>query len=247
MEEFLVPIGIFVIGVITGFMDSTVGSGGLVSIPMLIFAGLPPHVAIATDRFGTVGQGIGAFVSFWKARKIVWEFVLLFSLLAFVGGFVGANVLLFIADYPLEKIIGAILLLTIPLLFFKPHLGIKRVAVGVVRKIIGSIIYVLVMVYNGIFGTGSGPLATYNLLEFFGLTMLQAAATNVIPWFVLSATTLVIFLQNGIVDFGNGIALLLGMIVGGYIGARFLIRIGDVWVKRVFIVVVIFFGIRLLF
>lgn len=246
MEELIVIIGIFVIGIITGFLDSTVGSGGLVSIPMLIFAGLPPQVAIATDRFGIVGGVIGSFLRFWRAKKIVWQYVPLFSIIAIVGGYIGANLLITIPPDNLEKIIGSILLCTLPLLFFKPHLGVTRIAVGIGKKIVGSIIFFILMIYYGFLGTGAGPLVTYNSLQFFGFTILESNATKAIPWFLFSTTSLIIFTQNGIVDFGKGVSLIAGMFVGGYIGTHALLKIGDVWVKRVFIAVVIFFGIKLL-
>lgn len=60
---------LFFVGTIAGFFGSTVGGGSLLSIPFLIFLGLPPQVAIATDRFGGLGQATTALFKFWKSKK----------------------------------------------------------------------------------------------------------------------------------------------------------------------------------
>ncbi len=247
MQEFILPFGIFLTGIATGLVDSTVGSGGLISIPMLIFLGLPPQIAIATDRFGVIGGVIGSLLKFWKAKKILWQYVPLFSLIAIIGGYIGANLLIKIKPDNLEKIIGIILLLTIPLLFLKTHLGITRMTVGIGKKIVGSIIFFILMVYNGFLGTGVGPLVTYNSLHFFGFTILESNATKIIPWLLYSIISFAIFMQHGFVDFSKGLNLIAGMFIGGYIGTHTLIKIGDAWVKRLFIAIVIISAIKLLF
>jgi len=77
--------------------------------------------------------------------------------------------------------------------------------------------------------------------------MLEVLATNIIPWLALTISSLVIFALNGIIDYKIGIVLLIGMTVGGYIGAHVAIKKGDLWVKRLFVFLVIISGIKLLF
>ena len=69
MPEIITLLLVLLIGLVTGFFDSVVGAGGLISVPSLIFLGLPPQVAIATDRFGILGQTFAALVKFWKAKN----------------------------------------------------------------------------------------------------------------------------------------------------------------------------------
>ncbi len=247
MSEFLIPLGVMLLGVIVGFADSIVGSGGLLSIPMLIFFGLPPQVAIATDRLGSVGQIIGALAKYWKAQEIVWKYVPIFSILSLLGAVIGANILLSIDPTIMQRVIGAFLLLTLPILFVRNHKEVKRVADGIVRKVVGYSVYFLIMVYNGFLGTGADPLVIYCSRLFFRLSIIKSNATTMIPWFILSVVSLVIFTQKGIVDYSVGIMLLVGMTIGGYIGAHTLLKISDTWVKRLFISVVLISGVKLLF
>ncbi|MBI3577522.1 TSUP family transporter [Candidatus Gottesmanbacteria bacterium] len=237
---------VFLIGLAAGFVDSTVGSGGLISIPGLIFLGLPPQVAIATDRLGSAGQTAAALLTFWKAKKIRWNYVIPFTFLAIIGSYLGARLLITIDPKMLEKIIGLMLVVVLPFLFLKKSLGTTRKKTNIVQKIIGFVNYFFIMIYNGFFGTGSGPFAIFNTMYFFGFTVIESNATGIIPWFALSILSLVVFAQSGIIDWQKGIIFLAGMAAGGWLGARVAVTKGDVWVKRLFVVVVILSGIKLL-
>lgn len=247
MDWIITPFLVLLTGIAAGFLDSTSGGGGLISIPFLIFFGLPPQVAIATDRLGTIGQESAALFKFWQAKKILWEYVPILSIMGLVGAVIGANILLNIDSRYLQKIIGILLLAVLPLIIFNKEIAIKRNFTTRLKKGLGFVLYFFVMVYNGIFGAGAGPLSTYNFLYFFGFTIVEANATNTIPWLILGLSSLIIFMLNGIVDYKNGVALLIGMTTGGYIGAHVALKKGDAWVKRLFLIVVIISSIKLLF
>lgn len=103
------------------------------------------------------------------------------------------------------------------------------------------------MTFGGFFGQGTGPLVFYVFTYFLGFTMIEVLATGVIPWFVLSVSSLVIFALHGIIDYKNGLMLFIGMAIGGYLGAHVAIQKGDVWVKRLFVLFVIASSIKMLF
>ena len=247
MSELTLQLVVFLIGITAGFADSTVGSGGLISIPALIFLGFPPQVALATDRLGSVGQTAAALVKFWRAKKIHWRLVPMFTLLAVLGSLVGARLLITVNADVLQKIVGFLLILLLPFLFYNKPIGIKPYHPSFLKTTVGLVIYFLIMVYNGFFGTGSGPFALYTALYFFGLTIIEANATGTLPWFILSISSLVVFANNGIIDYQNGVMLLLGMTIGGWLGARTAVVKGDAWIRKLFIAVVILSSVKLLF
>jgi len=247
MIDIIILIFVFAIGLATGFLDAVIGSGGLVSIPSLIFIGLPPQVAIATDRLGTIGQHFGSLPKFWKEKKIIWKYVPPFALISIIGTYVGANILLNVDPNILTKLVGIIVLSFLPLVFIKRNLGIKRKETTKTKKTIGHFFYFFVMVYAAFIGGGSGLLIFYTLMIFFGFTVIDSIATSSIPWFLLSIFSLIIFSINGIVDYTIGIVLFISMLLGGYIGAHVAIKKGNKWVKSLFAIVVIISGIKLLF
>ena len=247
MPEIVTLLMVLIVGLVTGFFDSIVGAGGLISVPYLIFLGLPPQVAIATDRFGVLGQTFAALVKFWKAKKIVWKIVPILTIISIIGSIVGANILLNIDQKILESAVGVLIFILLPLIFLKKDLGIKRNEMSKNKKIIGLVVYFLIMTFGAFFGQGTGPMIFFALTYFLGFTMLEVLATNIIPWLALTISSLVIFALHGIIDYKIGMVLLIGMTVGGDIGALVAIKKGDLWVKRLFVLLVIISGIKLLF
>lgn len=238
---------IFIVGAFTSFIGSIVGGGGLISIPFLIFLGLPPQAAIATNKLGAIGMGIGAIPKFWKAKKIIWKYVIQFTILGIAGAFLGATLLLSINEAVLAKVVSIILLAFLPILFFKKKIGVKRHETGSAKKALGYGLYFLIMIYTGFFGGGAGILIFYALMLTFGLTIIEANATDMIPWIIATVVSFIVFAVNGIVNYAYGIPLMLGMILGGYIGAHTAIKKGDMWVKSLFAVIVVASAVKLLF
>lgn len=247
MSEVGTLIATFFIGVVASAVGAMVGGGGLLSIPFLIFVGLPPQVAIATNKMGSVGLSLGAIVKFWKEKKILWKYVPIFAFLSLVGAYVGANALLSINEEVLSGVVGVIILLLLPLLFLKKDLGLVRSKSTRVKRGIGLVLYTAIMVFGGFFGGGAGTLVLYTLMIFFGFTIIESNATDIIPWFLLSLFSLIILAINGIVDYKIGVTLFVGMLVGGYIGAHIAVKKGDKWVRAIFAFIVIISGLKLLF
>ena len=160
---------------------------------------------------------------------------------------IGANILLTIDKEILKKIVGTIIILIIPFIFFKKDIGIKKKETTKTKRVFGYFIYFIIMIFGGFFGGGAGTLMLYTLTIFFGFTIVEANATDIIPWFLLSLSSLIIFAMNGIVNYPFGIALFFGMLIGGNLGAHTAIKKGDQWVKTLFVVVVIISGIKLVF
>lgn len=247
MEQFIALILVFIIGFIASFIGAIAGGGGLISIPFLIFIGLPPQIAIATSKFGSIGLGVGAAFKFWREKKILFDYVLLLSIIGLAGAYIGANILLNISQDILSKVVGFILLLLLPTIFLKKETGLKRNTVSKNKRILGYLIYFFIMIFGGFFGGGGGTLAIYTLMIFFGFTIVESSATDIIPWFLMSLFSLIIFMANGIVNYLYGISLFFGMLAGGYVGASAAVKKGNKWVKVIFAMVLIFSAIKLIF
>ena len=116
---------VFIVAFLASFIGSMVGSGGLLTIPLLVLLGLPAEVAIATSKFGGVGINLGSIYEYAKNGKVVWRYVIPFSLLAISCGAVGASILISIDKGILASSVGIILLILLPLLFIKDY-GIAR-------------------------------------------------------------------------------------------------------------------------
>lgn len=244
--EIIQLIATFLIGIFASFIGAMVGSAGLVTIPFLIFLGIPPHVAIATHKFGAIGLKIGALTKFGKADLIKKNYLLPFSLIGIVSAFLGAQILLRIDKELLSNIVVVLLLVILPVLFVKKDIGIVHQTTSKLKQRIGYLFYFLAMVFSAFFGGGSGTIVLYVFMYFFGFTIVQASATAMIPSLVLNFIVLVIFALNGIIDYAVGLTLFLGMLIGGRLGASTAINKGNTWVKSLFALVVIVLVIKII-
>lgn len=240
MISFLAGIGACFIGAISG-------GGGLLSIPVLLFLGLPVDVAIGTNRFSAFGMIAAAVPEYYRAKKIRWRVALRLAPLAMLGGFIGAKALVHINTHALSIIVGILLLLMVPIVILNSDRGLKRIKTGEGKRLTGYALFSLVMIYGGFFGGGAAMFAIYILIYFLGMTYIEANATDFISWTFLSGTALIVFLFSGLVDFKLGIPLMVGMYIGGALGAKTALEKGNAWVKIVFVVVLTASAIKLLF
>ncbi|MBT3538897.1 sulfite exporter TauE/SafE family protein [Candidatus Parcubacteria bacterium] len=237
---------VFFVGVLTSFYGAMVGGGGLVTIPFLIFMGLPPQVAIATNKLGSIGQLGSAFVKYARSGKVQWKLIAPFLVIAVFTGVVGARILLSINEALLSRIIAVVLLGILILVITKKKIGLEHREVGKVRKSIGYVCYTLSMTWGSFFGGGFGVFVSYTLIYLFGLTMNESAATSKFPSFIMGIVASVVYALSGVIHYPYAISIFCGMILGGYFGAGFALKKGDGVVKSVFVVVVVASAIKLL-
>ncbi len=244
------PIGlaiVLIVGIAASFIGSVAGGGGgLLSIPVLILMGLPPNIAIATNRFGSLGLAGSSIYKFAKSKKIIYSYAPVFIILAIIGSIIGANLLLQIDVQLLSKIVGIFILLPLPLLFIK-NKGLKREKPSKLSRNFGYAAYFLVAVYDAFFGAGTGLMAIYILVFTVGLPLIESMALDRISSVFSAVLATIIFAYFGIINYQVGIVLLIGMALGGYIGTRTAIKKGNKFVKLAFVIVIIASAIKLIF
>ena len=239
----------FLAGFGSGFVGAATGGAGLISIPALIFLGLSPASAIATNAFGSFGMVTAAVPEYARAKQLRIKPVLKLIPLAIAGGFIGSKLLVHarIDDSAFSIAIGVIMLILIPVILSDRRRGLKSFHVGEERMLIGSLVYFVVSVYAGFFGAGAGIFSTYSLTYFFGMTYIEAKGSNFVPSLFTFATVLVIFLSHHLVNFSLGIPMIIGMYLGGLVGAQTAIKNGNRWVRGIFLAVILLTGLKLVF
>ncbi len=240
-------LAFFVVGAVGGFFGATVGGGGMLVIPYLVFAGLPIEVAIATARFGDIGfAGMSAW-KFSQAKQIMWKYVRPLAILSLAGALIGTVILLSTGKEDLKTVAAILLLVLLPFVLLNKKTGIVRREVSNASKALGSVVYFVLEAVTGFFAAGTGPLKYYTLMLGFGLTLTEAVATQMIPYLLLATMTTGVFAVLGLIDYAAGVVLILGSIAGGYLGARFAMAMSAVWLKRLFAGMVLIAVIKLLF
>ncbi len=237
----------FVIGVMGGFLGATVGGGGLFMIPFLTFMGLPLQVAIASARLGDIGFAIFSAIKFGHAKQIVWEYVPRLALISFFAAIVGSLGLVSFKTEYLPILVAVLLVAALYFFLREKDAGTERRKVSKKVETRSSWLYLVVEMFTGFLGAGTGPIKYLIMVKGFGLTMTEGVATQAVPYIVLTVTSTAIFASLGYVDYTAGAALFLGSCLGGWAGAHFALQVNQVLLKKLFAVVVALAAIKLLF
>ena len=231
----------FFVGVAASAFGTLIGGSSIVTIPTLILLGLPPHTAIGTDRFGIIGVGMAGWYKFHKKRLINYKIGLIVAIPVLFGTAIGANLVLQISESVLKYVIVATNIILVTFLLFNRGIGVEKRQTAIQQKeyIVGASLSFMNGIYGGFYGAMAGTFAMYILIGWFRLTFIQSAATQKIGSIFMTVTAATVFALNDAVDYPLGLVMLTGCLVGSYLGAHYAERIGNVWVKRMFIVFIV--------
>ncbi len=234
----------FIAGILASIVSGMAGGGGgLISAPFFILIGLPPQIAVATTKFGSLGLTLGSIAKFRKTEYVRKDYVIYLSILSIVAAIIGSNLLLITNNAFIEKLVGVTMLIAIPFIFLK-DVGLVSRKPKTLQETIGYVLYFIVLVLQAAFGAGVGMLLTVVMINLLGFTALESSATRRIPGFLLASISLLVYIFSGVVYYSYGIAMLAGMLIGGYIGTHIAIKQGNTFVKVVYALVVAVLGVK---
>lgn len=246
MIEIAILTGVFLLGIITSYIASITGTGGLIAIPSLIFLGLPVPMAVATHKFGSLGTNLSSTYNYFKAKKVILHFVVVITVMSIIGALIGAQILIEIDEQLLSKIVGFIILLILPFALLSKA-GLTRVRIKKCPKVIGYVLLFINAIYGGFFGAAGGLLAIYIIIFFFGLTYIESNAAMRVPWIIPTIVLIIFFAVHNLLHYTFAILLFMGSLIGGYLGSKLAIRKGNLFVKILVSVFVVISAVKLLF
>lgn len=231
----------FGVAVFASAFGTLIGGASIITIPTLILLGLPPHTAIGTDRFGIIGVGVAGWYEFHKKGLINYRVGFIVAIPILFGSALGANIVLQISEAVLKNVIVVTTIILTVFLLLNSGMGVEQRKTAINKKeyIIGAVLSFIVGIYGGFYGAMAGTFSMYILIAWFRQTFIQSAATQKIGSICMTATAAIIFSLHGAVDYKLGLTMLSGCLVGSYLGAHYAERIGNVWVKRMFIIFIV--------
>lgn len=226
------------LGFLAAFIDAVVGGGGLISIPTLLAVGLPPSIALGTNKLASVFGSMTSAFRFICSGKVDLKLVGRLFVPVFILAMLGASLATFLPAQLLKPIVIVILTLVLLYTIFKKDWGdVRRVQSFTVKKaILITILLSLIGFYDGFLGGGTGSFMMFILL-MFGFDFLGAAGNAKVLNFASNLGALILFMILGEVNYLYGLIMAASMIVGSYVGAMFAIKQGVGYVKVLFIVV----------
>jgi uncharacterized membrane protein YfcA len=240
------PLGLlllFASGLLTGALNVLAGGGSFLTLPLLIFLGLPAIEANGTNRVGVVMQSVAATGGFQRAGMMDWRWTLTVTLPALAGAAVGTLAAFRVPDEAFQRILATLMVV----LSLVSILGRPPRPQGQERSARSPLVlagFFLVGVYVGFIQAGVGFLILA-LTSWAGLDLTRGNAVKVLSVGLLSALAMGIFVARGTVNWPMGLALGLGNMVGAVYGVRLAVLKGHAWVKGVVTITVIVFAIVL--
>lgn len=243
-------IALFLVALIANLFSAFSGGGaGLIQLPVLIFLGLPFAVALATHKVASVALGIGATLRHLKEEPLERGFILLILAAGLPGVLVGANTILRVPDRSAEIALGVLTLGLGVYSWLNPGLGIvaEARARNLRGYLIGGAVLFGIGVLNGSLTSGTGLFVTLWLVRWFGLDYRRAVAYTLVLvgvfWNGTGALVLGILSQ---IRWDWLPALLVGSLLGGYLGAHLAIVKGNRLIKRAFELITLLIGLKLI-
>lgn len=246
MLDPLVLLALAGVGLLAGFVDAVAGGGGMISVPALLSAGLPPVAALATNKMQSVIGTAMAVLTYWRRGYIDVPKLAVAILLTFLGAAGGAFAVKQV-DTALLGVIVPIALVAIAGYFvFAPNLSDADRTARLAFPLFGPIMGLAIGFYDGVFGPGTGSFFTVCFVTLFGFGLTRAAGHTKALNLVSNFAALLVFIFAGDVVWPAAIAMAVGQVAGGYIGARAGIRFGARLIRPLVIVVSVAMALRLL-
>ena len=236
-------------GFAAGWVDAVVGGGGLIQLPALVlgFPGASPAQLLATNKISSIFGTATSSITYWRRIRPDLRTALPMAVVAFVGAIGGALIGLNIPKSAFNPIILVMLIVVGAYTLFKPSLGAVTALryAGVRHSMAAMAVGLLIGVYDGALGPGTGSFLVFALVGLLGYAFLEASAKAKIANFATNLGALVVFVPGGHVMWKVGAVMAVMNLAGGYTGARTAVAKGSAFVRVVFIIVLVAFIIRI--
>ncbi len=236
-------------GFVAGFLNTIAGGGSLITLPVLIFMGLPPAVANGTNRIAIFSQNIFGVLGFKSKGVSAFPYSLWLGISALAGAVIGAKIAIDISGELFNRILAIVLVLAVlfPLFYRNPDPESYSERLTLKYRVTGITVFFFIGIYGGFIQAGVGFLiiSALTLINRFSLVKTNSAKVFVVLIYTVSA--LGVFILEDKINWWYGIVLALGNSSGSWIASRYSVSKGDKWVRGFIIITVLALAIKLWF
>jgi uncharacterized membrane protein YfcA len=249
MEEWYHYPLLVVVGFAVGFINTVAGGGSLLSLPVLIFLGLPSSVANGTNRVAIVIQTALATAGFKSKGVSTAPFNIYLGISALIGAVIGANIAVDIKGETFNRILAIIMILVVLIIIFKPKMNLAEMQERITGKYlwIGVLAFFFFGIYGGFINAGLGFIIILFLHYVNHMTLVRANATKVAVVFIYTLSALTIFILNDKVIWKIGLIMAIGNAIGAWVASRVSVDKGDGFIKTFLVIMVVGMSIKLWF
>ena len=224
IEPWLYP-AMTAVAVLTGFIDAIAGGGGLIMMPALLFSGVPPVNALATNKLQSMFGTATACFNYGRKGLIEWRPNWLTIILVFVGASIGVVVVQTIDTRALSLIIPLLLMAVALYVLVSPRMSDEAARARISVKAYAPV-GAAIGAYDGFFGPGTGSFFTASLVGLRGLGLTRATALTKLFNLTSNVAAVLLFALGGHMFWLLGACMAAGAMVGGWIGSHTAMRFG---------------------
>jgi len=240
---------LIIVGFVAGVINTLAGGGSLLTLPVLIFMGLPPNIANGTNRVGIVIQMLAGTAGFKSKGITTFPFSIYMGVSALIGSLIGAQIAIDIKGETFNKILSFVMMVVVIIIIFKPKLKTKEIIERTTGKHlwIGCVAFFFFGIYGGFINAGLGFILILFLHLFNHLSLVKSNATKAVIITIYMSGALVVFILNDAVNWKMGLTMAIGTSLGAWFTSRFSVKKGDGFIKIFLIVIVSVMAVKLWF
>ena len=240
MEWYMYP-AVVGVGLLAGFVNTLAGSGSLLTLPFLMFLGLPANVANGTNRIAILLQNVVSVGGFRQKKVLSFREGLFYALPAVAGALLGARIAVNLNEEVMRKTSGALLVIMLFIIIYKPErwLSGREVRQTPARKIFLLFLFFLIGIYGGFIQAGVGFFLLAGLVIGAGADLVKANALKVFIILLYTPLALATFMYYHQVDYLLGFVLALGNMTGAWLGTRVAVSWGPRFVRIILLLALI--------
>ena len=237
------------VGFAVGFINTVAGGGSLLSLPTLIFLGLPPSVANGTNRVAIIFQTASATAGFRSKGISTFPFNIYLGIAALLGSIIGARIAVDVDGQTFNRVLAIIMVAVILIILFKPKIRSEEFVERLTGKYLwlGMLAFFFFGIYGGFVNAGIGFIIILFLHYFNRMSLVRANATKVVVVFTYMLSALVVFILNDKVDWFVGFVLAIGNTTGAWFSSRISVKRGDGFIKAFMVIMVGIMAVKLWF
>lgn len=237
---------LFIAAFIAGFIDSIAGGGGLITIPAMLIAGIPPLETLGTNKLQSMFGAGSATIAYARKGHVDLKKQLPMAAMAVIGGALGAVVASFVPGDVLRAFMP-FLLVAIALYFaLKPNLSDIDSHQRLTPFAFGLTFVPMIGFYDGVFGPGTGSFFMLAFVSLAGFGMLKATAHTKLLNFGSNVGAFLVFVAGGVVLWKIGFLMGIGQFLGAQTGSKLAMKNGARLIKPLLVITCVALAIRLL-
>lgn len=234
---------------LAGLVDAIAGGGGVITLPALFIMGLTPAQSVATNKLLAIFGSLTASITFLRQKKVDLPLVWRMALIAVLGSALGAQLVLGFKNESLFRYVVAGLIILVGILVVSnKKMGLENHYQGLTHRtlIIGGFGALVIGVYDGFFGPGTGTFLMFLFVRFLGFDFVTGSGNSKLINFSTNLGAFILFLFSGQMLFIIGLPMGIANALGAALGARLAILKGSAFVKIIYVFIVVLVVLRLI-